>query len=136
MKPGRIGAGVPAAGVEHGKGTAAMALKRMVLEIGMGNDLHGGDYTKAAVRAVQDAIHHSSLTMIRTLGISREAMHVEVTVGVQRPEAVDLDAVRKTLPYGTITAKAVKGGLDVPDDAGEDLAVIASAAVVVRVELP
>ena len=30
-----------------------MALKRMVLEIGMGNDLHGGDYTKAAVRAVQ-----------------------------------------------------------------------------------
>ena len=113
-----------------------MALKRMVLEIGMGNDLHGGDYTKAAVRAVEDAIHHSSLTMIRTLGIAREAMHVEVTVGVQKPEAVDLEAVRRKLPYGTITAKAVKGGLDVPDDAGDDLAVIASAAVVVRVDLP
>ena len=26
-----------------------MALKRMLLEIGMGNDLHGGDYTKAAL---------------------------------------------------------------------------------------
>ena len=36
-----------------------MALKRMVLEIGMGNDLHGGDYTKAAIRAAQDAIHHT-----------------------------------------------------------------------------
>ena len=43
--------------------------KRVILEMGSGNDLHGGDYTKAAVRAVEDAIHHSSLTFIRTLGI-------------------------------------------------------------------
>ena len=33
--------------------------KRIILEMGSGNDLHGGDYTKAAVRAVQDALHHS-----------------------------------------------------------------------------
>jgi uncharacterized protein (TIGR02058 family) len=46
-----------------------MARKRVILELGMGNDLHGGDYTKAALRAVQDAIHHSSLSMIRSLGI-------------------------------------------------------------------
>ena len=32
------------------------ALKRIILEMGMGNDLHGSDYTKAALRAVQDAI--------------------------------------------------------------------------------
>ena len=93
-----------------------MALKRMVLEIGMGNDLHGGDYTKAAVRAVQDAIHHSSLTMIKSLGISPEDMHVEVTVGVQDPTAVDTDAVAKTLPYGRITVNAESGGLDVPTE--------------------
>jgi len=43
-----------------------MSLKRVILELGAGNDLHGGDYTKAAIRAVQDAIHHSSLSMIRT----------------------------------------------------------------------
>ena len=35
-----------------------MALKRVILEMGMGNDLHGSDYTKAALRAVQDALHH------------------------------------------------------------------------------
>ena len=29
-----------------------MAAKRVILELGTGNDLHGGDYTKAAVRAV------------------------------------------------------------------------------------
>ena len=38
-----------------------MALKRIILEMGHGNDMHGGDYTKAALRAVQDCIHHSSL---------------------------------------------------------------------------
>jgi uncharacterized protein (TIGR02058 family) len=63
--------------------------KRAILEMGSGNDLHGGDYTKAAVRAVQDAIHHSSLTFIRTLGVDARTMHVEVTIGVQRPERVD-----------------------------------------------
>ena len=62
-----------------------MALKRMVLEIGMGNDLHGGDYTKAAIRAVQDAIHHSSLTMLKSLEIAPDDMYVEVTVEVQDP---------------------------------------------------
>ena len=28
-----------------------MAAKRVILELGTGNDLHGGDYTKAALRA-------------------------------------------------------------------------------------
>lgn len=44
-----------------------MTAKRVILELGTGNDLHGGDYTKAALRAVQDALHHSSLAMIRAL---------------------------------------------------------------------
>jgi uncharacterized protein (TIGR02058 family) len=109
-----------------------MALKRMVLEIGMGNDLHGGDYTKAAIRAVEDAIHHSSLTM---LDIAADDMHVEVTIGVQDPEAVDTAAVAAALPYGRITAKAVIGGLDVPTDDGKDKAVIATAAIIVRLDL-
>lgn len=113
-----------------------MALKRVILEMGAGNDLHGGDYTKAAIRAVQDAIHHSSLTMIRTLGVERSAVQVEVTIGVQEPEKVDLEKVKATLPVGTITVKAVKGGLDVPDEEAGDIAVIASAAVEVRLDLP
>jgi hypothetical protein len=35
-----------------------------------------------------------------------------------------------------VTVKVVKGGLDVPDDDRDDIAVIASAAVAVRFELP
>jgi len=110
--------------------------KRVILEMGSGNDLHGGDYTKAALRAVQDATHHSSLTFIRTLGVDPRTMQVEVTIGVQQPEKVDAGAVKAVLPHGQVTVNVVKGGLDVPDEESKDIAVIASAAVAVRLELP
>jgi uncharacterized protein (TIGR02058 family) len=113
-----------------------MAAKRVILEMGTGNDLHGGDYTKAAVRAVQDAIHHSSLTLIRTLGLDSRKMQVEVTIGVQYPEKVDAALVKETLPHGEVSVRVVKGGLDVPDEESGDIAVIASAAVAVRLDLP
>ncbi len=113
-----------------------MSLKRVITEFGSGNDLHGGDYTKAAVRAVHDAIHHSSLSLIRSLGVDSRTMQVEVTIGVQRPDRVNAETVKATLPHGEVTVKLVKGGLDVPDDTSGDVAVIASAAVCVRLELP
>jgi len=113
-----------------------MPMKRVILEMGTGNDLHGGDYTKAALRAVQDAIHHSSLSMMRSLGIDSKTMRVDVTIGVQKPEKVDAEKVKASLPHGKVTVKVVKGGLDVPDDAGKDIAVIASAGVEVRLDLP
>jgi uncharacterized protein (TIGR02058 family) len=112
-----------------------VSLKRVITEFGTGNDLHGGDYTKAAVRAVQDAIRHSSLSLVRSLGIDSRTMQVEVTVGVQQPEKVDTAVVKSALPHGEVTVRAVKGGLDVPDDTSGDVAVIASAAVTVRIDL-
>jgi len=111
-------------------------MKRVILEMGSGNDLHGGDYTKAALRAVQDAIHHSSLSLVRSLGVDARAMQVEVTIGVQQPDRVDAAAVAKSLPHGQVTVKVVKGGLDVPDETSRDMAVIANAAVAVRLDLP
>jgi len=114
-----------------------VARKRVILELGTGNDLHGGDYTKAAIRAVQDALHHSSLSMIRSLGIDpKTQMFVDVTVGVQQPDKVDTEAVKACLPHGVVTVSAVKGGLDVVDHDRGDNAVIATVAVAVRLELP
>ena len=114
-----------------------MKATRVILEMGSGNDLHGGDYTKAALRAVQDALHHSSLAMLRALKVnSRTGMFVNVTIGVQQPDKVDLEKVKASLPHGIVTVKAVKGGLDVADPENNDPAVIASAAVEVRLELP
>jgi len=113
-----------------------MTKKRVILELGTGNDLHGSDYTKAALRAVQDALHHSSLAFVRSLGVDKRAIDVEVTIGVQDPAKVDVEKVRASLPVGNVTVKAVKGGLDIPDPENHDPAVIASAAIAVRVPLP
>jgi uncharacterized protein (TIGR02058 family) len=109
---------------------------RVILELGSGNDLHGSDYTKAALRAVQDALHHSSLAFIRSLKIDRTRLDVEVTIGVQRPEQVDIEKIKTSLPVGNVTVKAVKGGLDIADPDNNDPAVIASAAIAVRIETP
>lgn len=113
-----------------------MTARRVILELGAGNDLHGGDYTKAALRAVQDALHHSSLALIRSLKLDSKQMLVDVTIGVQQPDKVDAAKVAASLPHGKVTVQVVKGGLDVPDEDGRDAAVIASAAIAVRFDLP
>jgi uncharacterized protein (TIGR02058 family) len=113
-----------------------MPVKRVILEMGAGNDLHGSDYTKAALRAVQDALHHSSLSLVRSLGLDVNSLQVEVTIGVQRPEQVDAAAVKASLPRGQVTVKVVKGGLDVPAEDRHDAIVIASAAIAARFDLP
>ena len=111
-----------------------MDVHRAILEMGAGNDLHGGDYTKAAIRAVEDALHHSSLTFIRALGIDKDTLQVDVTIGVQKPDEVDTEKVKGTLPVGKVSVRALKGGLDVEDEVVGDVAVIASAAVEVRIK--
>jgi uncharacterized protein (TIGR02058 family) len=65
-----------------------MALKRMVLQIGMGTDIRGADYTKAAVRALRDALWHNGLSVADAVGLPVDAMQVEVIVGVPRPDQV------------------------------------------------
>jgi len=107
-----------------------MALKRFAMEFGMGTDLQGADYTKAAVRALKDALWHNSLTMAPAFGFPREAMQVEVLIGVARPELVDKAAVAAVLPYGTAKVTVEEGGLDVAKDDGS-LTVMANAAAVV-----
>lgn len=106
-----------------------MAEKRIILEMGSGNDLYGGDYTKAACRAVQDALHHSSIILFRSLGYDHRTMRVQVTIGVQEPEQVDTAAVAATLPRGRAEVKAVFGGLNVHDPEQGTTHVIATAAV-------
>jgi len=78
---------------------------------------------------VQDALHHSSLAFIRSLGLDSKKMQVEVTIGVQEPAKVDAAAVKASLPHGQVEVNVIKGGLNVPEGEGHDLAVIASAAI-------
>ena len=112
-----------------------MTWKRMVLEIGMGTDIRGADYTKAAVRALKDALWHNSLSVANALGQSTDSMRVEVKIGVPKPDKVDKEAVLAVLPHGTGTVEVFEGGLEIPNDAGTDSTVIANAAAVVRLDL-
>lgn len=113
-----------------------MAWKRMVLQIGMGTDIRGVDYTKAAVRALRDALWHNSLSVANALGQDVDSMRVEVTIGVPKPEQVDKQAVLDVLPHGTGTVTVVQGGLEIPNDAGTGATVLAQAAAVVRLDVP
>src|SRR6202047_4798911 len=105
-----------------------MARVRCITEMGMGVDVHGKDATKAAKRAVSDAIRHSSLGFFRMLDKTAKDMFVDVTIAVPDPSLVDTAAVAKELPYGTVTVAAVKGGLEIPAEQGSDSIVIAKEA--------
>ena len=109
-----------------------MSAKAYVLEFGMGVDVHGLDCTKAACRAVSDAIQHSSLPFFQEVGERGGKMLVDVTVGVPDPASVKVDVVRRELPHGEVTVRTVSGGLRVP---GSDT-LIACAAVTVSVDSP
>ncbi len=113
----------------------AKELKRVILEMGSGVALHSGDYTKAAKRAVEDAIHHSSLTVFRSLGIDPNTMQIELTLAAQEPEKIDLDAVAALLPFGQVSPRAVKGGLNVTDATSGQPCIIVNAGVLVRIPL-
>ena len=113
-----------------------MAMKRMALELGMGTDIRGGDYTKAAVRALRDALWHNCLTITRALDMPADAMEVEVRIGVPQPDKVDKDAVLAILPHGTGTVTVVEGGLEIENDSRDDKTIVANAVAIVRLDVP
>lgn len=107
---------------------------QVAIEIGMGTDLRGEDMTKAACRAVKDALHRNSLTMAPALGFPREAMMVDIRVGVPDPAGVDAAEVAACAPYGQVTVDAVKGGLRV-EHYSESRTIIANAIVSVSFDM-
>ena len=111
-----------------------MALRRMVLEIGMGTDIRGADYTKAAVRALRDALWHNSLTLGALVDQPVDAMKVEVLIGVPKPDQVDKAEVLSILPHGTGSVTVVEGGLEIPNDEGTRTTVIANCCAIVRLD--
>jgi uncharacterized protein (TIGR02058 family) len=109
-----------------------MSARPVVLEFGMGVDVHGLDGTKAACRPVSDAIRHSSLPLLTEVRAGGGRMLVAVTVGVPDPASVDVTRVRQELPHGEVTVTPVAGGLRVPDSD----TLIACASITVSIEYP
>jgi uncharacterized protein (TIGR02058 family) len=119
-----------------------MNKKRYIVELGTGADLHGMDVTKAARRAVKDAISRSCLCgIIEILNRGQfEGLHVEVLVACPFPDQMDIEAVKSEIPVGIPTVRAVPGGMQAEgicvDAFGKacDAIVVVNAAVTVWVE--
>ena len=112
-----------------------MTKTRVAMQFGMGTSLRRADYTRAAVRALSDALWHNSLSIAEAFGFEKSDMIVDVEIGVQQPNAVNIAAVKAVLPYGQSNVNVVQGGLDVPKPNGNDATIIANAAVVVSFDM-
>ena len=123
-----------------------MDYRRYLVEAGTGIDLHGEDGTKAAQRAVKDAISHSSMVglsqlfKIKSFSEMEEALMVDVTIAAPDPERVDGEAVLSTLPEGKRRINIVKGGIKFPIDSTKEEAkthtvVMVNAIIVVLVDV-
>lgn len=123
-----------------------MSFKKYILEIGTGIDLHGEDETKAAQRAVRDAIEHVSMVGLRQLfNISsfeelEKALMVDVTIATPDPDKVNGEAVLDVLPEGNRRINLVKGGLRFPvpstsEEARAGGIIVACAVIVVLVDI-
>jgi len=120
--------------------------RRYLVEVGTGVDLHGEDETKAAQKAVKDAISHSSMVglgqlfNVKSFSELEEALMVDVTIATPNPEKVDGDTVLATLPEGKRRINVIKGGLRFPaentrEEAKTHAIVMANAVIVVLVDV-
>lgn len=109
---------------------------QFAVQMGMGTDLKGQNYTKAAARAVHDALHRNFLVAGMAFDLPLDAMIVDIRVGVGKPELVDLDLVKAEAPVGQVSAEAVQGGLEVEMMGHTTLIANAIVTVSYDVEMP
>ena len=117
-------------------------LKRYIVEFGTGVDLHGGDVTKAAKKAVKDAVSHCCLCGIEEIiGVKNfdKGMQLAIKIGSPNPENIDKDALLSVIPFGKAEIEVVEGGLSfrglsVPSLGEGSTIVIVNAAITVYVE--
>jgi len=117
--------------------------KRLVIEIGTGVEQHGQDVTRAATKAVKDAIGRVSLVGLREMMALKDLneMLVEVLVACPRPEEVDTGKVLQALPFGQKEIKVFEGGMVVHghelrelEDKSDEI-IVANAAVTVSLDV-
>lgn len=112
-----------------------MAKTCMITQFGMGTSIRQGDYTRAAERAIRDALWHNSLSVADAFGFPREAMLIDVEIGAQQPQAVDTDALLPIFPYGQPEIKVRTGGLDIPKPDGTGATLVVNAAIIVSFDM-
>ncbi|WP_375698704.1 Lin0512 family protein [Pseudophaeobacter sp. TrK17] len=112
-----------------------MAKTRVLVEFGMGSSLRRQDYTEAAKRAIKDALWHNSVSIAELFDFPKEAMIIDAEIGLEKPELVDVAALKAIFPYGQPNITVTKGGLDVAKPDGAGVTIIANAAVIVSFDM-
>ena len=112
-----------------------MPKQRLVTQFGMGTSIRSGNYTEACARAIRDALWHNSLNVADAFGFPKEAMLIDVELGVQQPDQVDIAALVGMFPYGRPSIQVVQGGLDIPRRDKPGWSVVANAAVMVSFDM-
>ena len=106
----------------------------LLTEFGQGASLRRLDYTKAAERALKDALWHNSINLAELFDKEKTEMIIDVEVAVAEPDKLDTSALADVFPYGQISFTAKQGGLNIPRPDGNDT-VIATVAIKVSLDL-
>jgi hypothetical protein len=61
----------------------------MILELGVGSALRSGSYTKAACRAVRDALWRNSINLVEVFGAEKSSMRITAEIACQNPNKPD-----------------------------------------------
>ena len=118
-------------------------LKKFVIQLGMGVDQHGQDVTKAAQKAIKDAISNNCLVGLTDICDLKDLNNffVHVQVAVPYPEQINEKRLMKAIPFGHKEIVVEKGGMVVSGmqvsmlgDTSDEM-IVATAAVTVLVKM-
>lgn len=88
--------------------------KIIFIQTGTGIDVHGQNITKAASRAVKDAIHYNSMPGVRAQLPDGDINKMKTTVKLAVPKDSDQlnkEEIKKLIPYGEVTVEVTTGGM-------------------------
>lgn len=112
----------------------------LMVECGFGNDSHGQNATKAAMRACRNAIEFNSLSIQKMVPGGYDAMKLNVILAVppKYQHTLDLEQVKTVFPYGDVRFEIQDGGMIAPSgrvierlgDKNDDMTIVCAAVQV------
>ena len=117
-------------------------MRRFIVELGMGADLHGGDVTKAGQKAIKDAVSRCCLCGLMDIFDFESPGEMVIRLKVAAPghERLDKEALKATVPFGRVEIETAEGGLEteglnLPSLGPGGTIVVAMASITVLVDL-
>jgi len=112
----------------------------LLVECGFGNDSHGQNATKAAMRACRNAIEFNSISIKKIVPGGYDAMKLNVILAVPSiyQHTLDLERVKTVFPYGDVKFVIQDGGMIAPSgriieslgDKNDDMLIVCAAVQV------